>query len=669
MQATSPFAEAIAAFQRGELDRARSLAEQELTQQSGSAPAQHLLGLIDCRTGRLESGVEYLRKASEADPANIAFRAMLMRALVDSGRAGEALALPAPDSTTDSTLPLWHARAEAAEAAGQPAIAEQAWRIIASARPGDWRAANNLGNALAEQGRWAEAGEALSRAAALNPSDLAIKRNAASALVQANRLAEAADHFAAIAKADPKDTENRILFARALAKMQRLDESIAEFEAVKAEAGESAAIELGLGRAHFAKKSFAEAEAALRRALAMEPADRAIVHELGLLLERTNQLNALAKLLADASAMGLGKDRLGYLWAVLAYRQGRLDEARDLMRQSGRRGDRIAWHRLKAKIADALGNADEAFEAATAMNLAARDHAAATMDFESKRREAMAYRDDLRELARAITPKWAARVPLLSDPAPRPIAFLVGFPRSGTTLLDTFLMGHPEVTVLEEEKLVDKASQVVGATKNLPSVSTQLLEKARETYLDALGERVSADVSGLVVDKHPLDMVNAPLIQAMFPGVRIIFAQRHPCDVVLSSYMQQLGMAEFADVRDIADYYDAMMGVWSNARETMSLNAHTVIYEDLVHDPKSTLMPALEFLGLNWEDRILDHQSTAKERGAIVTPSYDQVTEPLNKAASGRWRRYADQLAPVLPILLPWAERLGYAEEVGEKSY
>ena len=193
--------------------------------------------------------------------------------------------------------------------------------------------------------------------------------------MKANRVAEALDHFAAVAKADPKDTENRILFARALARVQRYDEAIAEYEAAKADVGENAAIELGLGRAHFAKKRFAEGEAALRRALAIDPADRAIVHELGLLLERTNQLDALSKLLADASAIGLGKDRLSYLWAVLAYRQGRLEEARDLMLRSGRRGDRIAWHRLKAKIADELGNADDAFEAAKAMNLAARDHA------------------------------------------------------------------------------------------------------------------------------------------------------------------------------------------------------------------------------------------------------------------------------------------------------
>ena len=75
--------------------------------------------------------------------------------------------------------------------------------------------------------------------------------------------------------------------------------------------------------------------------------------------------------------------------------------------------------------------------------------------------------------------------------------------------------------------------------------------------------------------------------------------------------------------------------------------------------------PLIDFLGLDWRAELLDHRSTAKARGAIITPSYDQVVEPLSKAPSGRWRRYEGQLEPVLPLLLPWAERLGYPSLTG----
>lgn len=661
MTAGLHFAEALAAFQRGDLDRARTLAERELEQGAGSASAQHLLGLIECRAGRMDSGVVWLRRASEAEPGNIGFRVMLMRALVDSGRASEALALPVPDSAAGpAELALLHARAEAADAAKQPAVAEQAWRSIVAARPGDWRALSNLGNALAAQDRWDEAGDALGRAATLNPAEPAIRQNAGSALLLANRFAEAVDHFSAVAASDPKDTENRILLARALARLKRFDEAIAEFEVAKAQAGETAAIQLGLGRCFLGQMRLDEAEAALRRALAIDPADRAIIHQLGVVLERTNQLDALARLLDDALAAGLGKDQLGYLWAALGRRQGRLDEARELLLSSEPGDDPIAWYRLKAKIADQLGNVEEAFDAATAMNLAAREHAMSATDAEEAKRKAIAYAADLHRLARTITPQWAARVPLLKEPAPANIAFLVGFPRSGTTLLDTFLMGHPMVEVLEEEQLVGKAAKVAGDIKDLPDAPLQRIAEARRTYLDALAERVGADFGGLVVDKFPLDMAMAPLIQAMFPGAPIIFAQRHPCDVVLSCFIQSFGLDNYADIADLADYYDAMMTIWTRSRELMVLNAHTVVYEQLVGDPEASLRPLLGFLGLDWDDRLLDHRATARGRKIIATPSYDQVTEPLSKAPSGRWRRYESQMGPVLPVLLPWAERLGY---------
>ena len=104
------------------------------------------------------------------------------------------------------------------------------------------------------------------------------------------------------------------------------------------------------------------------------------------------------------------------------------------------------------------------------------------------------------------------------------------------------------------------------------------------------------------------------------------------------------------------------MGVWEAARETLDLNVHTIAYEDLIADPETALRPVVAALGLPWDNRLLDHSSTAKGRGTLLNTSYNQVTEPLSAAASGRWRRYEKQLEPVLPVLLPWAERLGYRE-------
>jgi hypothetical protein len=156
------------------------------------------------------------------------------------------------------------------------------------------------------------------------------------------------------------------------------------------------------------------------------------------------------------------------------------------------------------------------------------------------------------------------------------------------------------------------------------------------------------------------------LIRSLFPDARVIFAQRHPCDVVLSGFMQSFvmndAMACFLDLADAADFYDAALALWSRSRSLLPDHIHTSRYEQLVADPEASLRPLVAFLGLEWRPEMLDHRSTAQSRGAISTPSYDQVIQPLTKAPSGRWRRYQRELEPVLPILLPWAERLGYAD-------
>lgn len=656
------FTEAVEAFQSGELDRARSLAEAELSQ-AESAQTRHLLGLVHCRLGDPATGAEHLRLAAEAEPDNTAFRVMLVRALADAGRPSEIVEMAdPPEIRTASALELWRLRGEAADALGNHRLATDAWSRVATAAPGDWRAWANLGNSLAAEERWSEAADALSRAAAINPAELPIRRNAASALLRADRLADALPHLRTVATTQPDDAESHSLLACTLAALGEHDEAIAEFEAAERVGAGTVTTALGMGQSLIAKQRFAEAEAPLARAYALDPVNRSTISAYGLVLERNNKVDEFSALLRGALENGVGKEEMNYLWALLARREGRLEEAHELLLQTAPEdGDPVSWYHLRAKIADGLGNAEEAFEAAAAMNRAALEQAVPPNDREAWRRQAIDYRREQHALARAITPEWAARVPLLKVPSPRRVSFLVGFPRSGTTLLDTFLMGHPDVAVLEEEQLVGKAGLGVKV-RDLPTASTDFVRKARATYLENLAAKVGSEFAGLSVDKFPLDMAAAPLIQAMFPGAPIIFAQRHPCDVVLSGFMQTFGMVNFGTVEDAADYYDAMMRTWTAARDAMGLNTHTVVYEELVEDPERVLKEVIAFLGLDWDERLLDHRRTARERGTIATPSYSQVTQPISKSASGRWKRYRKQMEPALPILLPWAERLGYRD-------
>ncbi|HEX6072751.1 MAG TPA: sulfotransferase family protein, partial [Sphingomicrobium sp.] len=107
--------------------------------------------------------------------------------------------------------------------------------------------------------------------------------------------------------------------------------------------------------------------------------------------------------------------------------------------------------------------------------------------------------------------------------------------------------------------------------------------------------------------------------------------------------------------------YDLSFGYFEKARELLEPEVHTVIYENIVADRDRELRPLFDFLGLEWDERVLDHQSTARKRGHIKTASYAQVVEPIYQRSAGRWLNYRKHLEPVLPILEPWAAKFGYS--------
>ena len=494
-------------------------------------------------------------------------------------------------------------------------------------------------------------------AAEADPANAGFKVMLARALIDSGNAAD----VLRMDKPQPTPTDLPLWLARAEA-AAAIDHGEAAVEAwtiISAQNGGDPDAWINLGRSYFALARFDEAESACRKALALSPGDLTGLLTLGLIYERTNRLHDLDQLLDDTVRDGIDKAQLSYLWALREQRAGHLQSAREFLLKSDPAQDPVRWHRLRAKIADKEGDAAAAFDAMARMNRA-------TANFDKWRERGAAFREDLRALAGVMTPAWAARIPQLGPVPGRSPVFLIGLPRSGTTLLDTFLMGHRSIEVIEEKEMLRRASRGVGPLSTLPDNQAITLERARQAYLGELGRYVDPDFPGVVIDKNPFNMLLAPLLAALFPGAAIIFAKRHPCDAVLSGFMQSyipnVGMASFLDLSDAADLYDTAMRVWAASTELFSLNVHNVAYEDLIRDPALELRAAVDFLGLEWDERMMDHRATAKARGALTNTSYDQITEPLTAGAVGRWRRYETQLEPVLPVLLPWAKWLGYQD-------
>lgn len=249
--------------------------------------------------------------------------------------------------------------------------------------------------------------------------------------------------------------------------------------------------------------------------------------------------------------------------------------------------------------------------------------------------------------------------------------FIIGFPRSGTTLLDTLLRGHPSIRVAEEADAVGvMVNRLSGDSderlQTLANLQDRDVEGLRRTYFDALARHARPEDGVMPVDRFALNTVYAGEIHRIFPEARFILMLRHPADCVLSCFMQTFyetpANASFFTLEDSAHLYDRVFGLWRQYTGLLQLNVLQVKYEDLVTDAETTCRQILDFLEMPWHPGILEHERTALDRSLISTASYNQVTRPLYTEAQGRWQRYRAELEPVLPALEPWIGYFGYEE-------
>ncbi len=258
-----------------------------------------------------------------------------------------------------------------------------------------------------------------------------------------------------------------------------------------------------------------------------------------------------------------------------------------------------------------------------------------------------------------------------SQPTQRSPAFLLSFPRSGTTLMDTILGAHPDVAVMEEEPPLHNVEQALGqqygeSPQALMKLSDADLMELRSMYwaeaAQHLGERHHA--AKVVVDKNPFYSTRAALIHLLFPDARFVFAERHPHAVILSCFMQPFGrnpaLANFTSLQGSAGLYERVMNLWFQLRSHLPLKVHDLRYEALVADKETNVRETLGFLGLSWDDSLSDHVSHARKRGRIYTPSYHQVSRPIYTDAVDRWRNYEKHLAEVSGTLQPFVTGFGY---------
>ncbi len=533
---------------------------------------------------------------------------------------------------------------------GDLAAARTAAETGLRTRPDDPSLLHFLGMLESGAGDYERAEAHLRRANNVAPDNVPIRVSLARVLYRAGRW----EALAALppAGAGPLGDELLQLRTEALQNLGRPLEAAHLWQERAGRANGGAGLWVAAARAFADAGEFGDAERAYRAALAADPASQDALLGIAGLLESLNRLDELAPVFDAAAAAGARAEVIGFGEALRQRETGDFNGALSALTSAEPILPAGTYHQMRGDLLDRLGEIEGAFAAFRAMNQA--DAALAP----ALQQEASAYRADLAKQVRE-----ASEVRTAAPPDDRlPPAFLVSFPRSGTTLLDTFLMGHPQVQVHEERPFLGAA--FTGLSASAAEWTREQLVEARERYRQAL-DRESTAANLLHIDKSPLASGGAHLVHRLFPDAPFVFALRHPCDVVLSCFITRFrlnrGVASFLDLRSAAEQYDLVMQVWTVAREALGLRVHEVRYEQLVSQPERELRAVTEFLQLPFEPQMLDHRRTARERGMISTPSHAQVAAPLSLRPSGRWRRYREHLGEILPVLKPWCDHFGYA--------
>ncbi len=505
-------------------------------------------------------------------------------------------------------------------------------------KPDFVEAHNNLGLALRGRGRFEEAIASFENALQVRPDYAEAHNNLGAALKIQGRLEAAIESFNVALRIAPRHAEAHFNLGAVFQAEGRLGDAVASFEKAVGIRPDFAEAHSNLCGVYEKQNKLADLESALERAvLNCGKEDSNILFRLAQLASRRNQF----------------EDAFGYLEKI------QIEKIQPSQREN--------YFSLFGKVCDRLGRFGDAFSAFTRQNELAR------ASVQAKRLDA----DRFLNWIQAHEAAWAASarpawVNSKENWASRSPAFLIGFPRSGTTLIDTILRSHSQTSVIEEKPMVGALAEVMSKAlghrptiQDLAGLSGADVRSLRDIYFKELKRHLDqVDESKLVVDKLPLNVIHVDIIHRIFPDAKLIFALRHPCDCVLSCFMQNFklngAMANFVSLDQSARFYAAVMELWSEYQKKLDLTVHVLRYEDLIGDFESTCKSLIAFLGLEWDDNVHNYQKTALDRSSIRTPSYPQVIQPLYKQASGRWMNYREQMQPTLPVLQPWIEAFGY---------
>jgi Flp pilus assembly protein TadD len=472
----------------------------------------------------------------------------------------------------------------------------------------------------------------------------------------------------------PDDADARHAMATVLIRKQQFGEATSQLRAAMALRPDEASLYNDLGYCEQRQRHIDGAIEAYQRSLQLDPQQHLAYRNLGLLYEQVHRLDAARDCAQQALSRAPGDVESTLLLAKLEARDKHYAAARQRLATLLDTGlspfHQGAVNLEMAKILDRLGDPEATFR-----HLAAGKQAFRAL-YGISDKDLQQYRNDIQRFRQVFSASPPA-ADLTREPGndALKVIFLVGFPRSGTTLTEQILEAHPDIVASHElpvlVELTHKISTVIGRPFRYPDDARTLnrdeIMLLRNAYRQAMAAALEspAQKDRFILDKLPLNIVHLGLIAQLFPEGRILLALRDPRDVCLSCYLQSFemnpAMAQFLSLNDTAAFYRTVMNLLLHYRDTLGIGMLTTRYEDIVDDLEGAARRILDYLGLAWNPAVLQYYRAAQTR-RVYTPSYQAVTRPIYPGAKGKWKGYAAQLAPILPMLEELASGLGYRD-------
>jgi tetratricopeptide (TPR) repeat protein len=615
--------------------------------------ALYRLGLIRLQQGRFADAELLFRRAAKVDPRSADAQLHLAVALTGLKRHDEAV------RRYEKALALRPSFAEAhsnlgytLQSLGRTEQALVHYQRALAINPDYAEARNNLGSALAALRRHEEAIAHYQAAIALRPSYAEAHRSLANALGVLERYEEAVAHYEKVLAILPNDAAARTALGNTLHRLDRTDEAIAQYEKVLAASPSHAEAHTSLGNTVHRLGRSHEAIEHFRRALAIDPSDPGIYSSLGGALVALGRSVEASE--AFEKAIALAPRKAGFFWNLASVRRFSGDDHYSAVMQELAEHidaldseEQIDLHFALGKAFADMGDRKRSFAHLVRGNALKRQQV--NYDEEKALQRLERIRDVF--VAEMLRDKSG-----LGDPSAAPI-FIVGMPRSGTTLIEQILASHPKVFGAGElREMANLAGRIGGAEgaafpEAVPGLSGEELHRIGAQYVQAVTRL--APGAERITDKMPGNFSLAGLIHLALPNARIIHACRDARDTAFSCFSLLFsGTLEFTyDLAELGRYYRAYLKLMAHWREGLPEGIMLEVqYEDVVRDLESQARRIIAHCGLEWDDACLSFYKTER---SVRTASATQVRQPIYHSSIGRWRLHEEELGPLLRELLP----------------